>query len=323
MAGNTKKALKSLSSQLFKGNFPYSVGGATENVSKQISIIQNSARTKLGHLMKQLNGSSITQNPDIVDLQSSRPLPRNLMNYWNWYQQLTGMDKIEAAKNHVIFIQNKLFECQDQRRHIAQQVASVTEKLKDIYSELIQTKRNDSKYVQLTILENKKLQEHLKLAEQLELIEGEEKDYFTRLATAIKEYHDCQAINTQQFKYLSILASASLAIFSLIGSIIYNNIRISSMKNLISEAQNSIESNLNDQLLLISKKIDVQEENITAALTSLQINNVSESQISNVPHQDYEVASTHTPYLDMEQIKVTSYYLGVTVCLIYLIRSFS
>lgn len=113
----------------------------------------------------------------------------------------------------------------------------MNDKLKEIYGELVQTRRDDQKYVQLTILENKGLQEQTRIGVQLNQLENEERDHFTQLATAIKEYHDSQAMNAQKYKYLSILASAFLAILSLSGSMIYNNRRIADVRNVIAEAQ--------------------------------------------------------------------------------------
>ena len=127
------------------------------------------------------------------------------------------------AKQQVMSAQDKLFNCQDGRRHLNRQATIINDKLKEVYSELIQTKRDDPKYVQLTIVENKGLQEQARIMSQLNLLDKEEKDHFTQLATAIKEYHDSQTMNAQKYKYLSILASAGLAIISLIGSMIYNN----------------------------------------------------------------------------------------------------
>lgn len=133
---------------------------------------------------------------------------------------------------------------------------TINDKLKEVYSELIQIKRDDPKYVQLTIIENKNLQDQAKIISQLNLLEKEEKDYFTLLATAIKEYHDSQTMNAQKYKYLSILASAILAIISLIGSIIYNNKRIVNIQNIIYEAQQKNENLLRNSFHSLERDIN-------------------------------------------------------------------
>jgi hypothetical protein len=166
-------------------------------------------------------------------------------------------------------VQNTLFECQSQRRILSQQISLINESLKEIYSELIQTKRDNPKYVQLTILENKSLQEQSKITEQLNIIEKQEHDYFAQLATSIKEYHDCQVMNTQKYKYLSILASSFIAIFSITISIIYNNKRISDIKNAINEGELSIQNTFKTEFLKFFnnqanqnvKELNVQELN--------------------------------------------------------------
>lgn len=228
------------------------------------------------------------------------------------------MDKVELAKHHVIVIQDKLFNCQDQRRDLTRQAALTNEKLKEIYGELIQTRRDDPKYVQLTILENKGLQEQTRITGQLTLLEGEERDHFTQLATAIKEYHDSQAMNAQKYKYLSILASALLAIVSLTGSMIYNNKRILDVRNVIADAQNSMETNLNDKFSAVIKRIEEQEKNITSALTIPGLTRVSAVAAENI--LDHNNIDEDLPMPDMEKIKQTGYYLGVAIFTLYILQ---
>lgn len=170
------------------------------------------------------------------------PLPGKIVKWWQWYNQLIGMDSVETARRQVIVLQDKLFECQDNRRILNRELTDITYKLQDIYAELIQTKRDDPKYVQLTIVEHKSLQEQKKIINQLAMSEKEERDNFTQLATAIKDYHVSQNLNAQNYKYLSIIASAALAIVSLIGSMIINNRRILDVRNTIGIAQEKNES---------------------------------------------------------------------------------
>lgn len=170
-------------------------------------------------------------------MEPSTPIPKYLVNWWKWYQQLTGLEDIEVAKRQMIAVQDKLFDCQDRRRELTNEASIVADKLKQVYGELVQTRREDSKYVQLTIIENKGLQEQGKIMSQLKLLEHEERDYFTQLATTIKEYHDSQTMNAQKYKYLSILASAVIAILSLGGSMVYNNKRIADVHKIIAAGQ--------------------------------------------------------------------------------------
>lgn len=175
-------------------------------------------------------------------MEPSTDLPGRIVKWWQWYNQLTGLNAVEAAKRQVIVLQDKLFQYQDNRKILNRELTDVVHKLQAIYAELVQTKRDDPKFVQLTIIENKSLQEQNKILEQLALSEKEERDNFTQLATAIKEYHDSQNLNAQKFKYLSILASAIIAIVSLIGSFILNNKRILDVRNTIKTAEEKNES---------------------------------------------------------------------------------
>lgn len=187
------------------------------------------------------NDITLFQNLNAAQLKPS-PLPTKVVKWMQWYQQLTGMDKVELAKQQVISAQDKLFSCQDGRRRLNSEATLINDKLKEVYSELIQTKRDDPKYVQLTIIENKNLQDQARIISQLNLLEKDEKDHFTMLATAIKEYHDSQTMNAQKYKYISILASAVLAIISLMGSMIYNDRRIINIRNVIQDAQEKNEN---------------------------------------------------------------------------------
>lgn len=190
------------------------------------------------------------------------------------------MDTVEAARRRVIVLQDKLFESQDNRRILNKELTNITYKLQDIYAELVQTKRDDPKYVQLTIVEHKSLQEHKKVINQLELFEKEERDNFTQLATAIKDYHVSQNLNAQKYKYLSIIASAALAIVSLIGSMILNNMRILDIRNTMAVAQKKNESLLQTQTNELS---DIKK--------TLQLFNTKLSQqLANKEHENKENA---------------------------------
>lgn len=237
-------------------------------------------------------GTTIIQDLNAAALQPSSPIPVRLINWWKWYQQLTGLDTVEVAKQHVIRVQDTLFKCQEERRTLNRQSSLLNDKLKEIYAELVQTKRDDSKYVQLTIMENKGLQEEARIRNQLNLLENEERDHFTQLATAIKEYHDSQAMNAQKYKYLSILASALLAILSLTGSMIYNNRRIVDVRNVIAEAQHKNEATFRESFHSLENSSNQKLSEIIETLkktNSLLLNenksssNVSEPMIESNP----------------------------------------
>ncbi|XP_070165496.1 mitochondrial potassium channel [Polyergus mexicanus] len=217
---------------------------ATEKTQNKLSNAQNLAAEKYNIIAKKLSDQAII----IQDLNAKALKPTEeelsgkIVKWWQWYNQLTGLNDVEAAKRQVIVLQDKLFLCQANRRILNKELTDITHKLQELYAELVQTKRDDPKFVHLTIMENKCLQEQTKILNQLSLSEKEERDNFTQLATAIKEYHDSQNLNAQKYKYLSILTSAIIAIISLVGSIILNNRRILDVRNTIQTVQERNES---------------------------------------------------------------------------------
>ncbi|XP_031841642.1 mitochondrial potassium channel [Nomia melanderi] len=252
MAEKFRLLLRNLSNQVIKyqlfNNAKATVNNATVKAHERLNNIQNVVATKYDVITKQVNDNiTLIQNLNASKIEPT-PLPKKFVKWWQWYQQLTGLDAVEMAKHQVIFAQDKLFKCQDERRNLNRQATMINEKLKEVYSELIQTRRDDPKYVQLTILENKSLQDQGRITSELNLLEKEEKDHFTMLTTAIKEYHDSQTMYAQKYKYLSIVASAILAIMSLIGSMIYNNKRIANIRDVIGKGQEKNESILQSTL---------------------------------------------------------------------------
>lgn len=171
-------------------------------------------------------------------------MPHRLVTWWRWYQQLVGLHTVEKCRQQVLLIQDSLYKCQEKRRYFRQESFIVSNKIKEIYDELLRTKRDDPKYVSLTIMENKNLQEQTIITEKLTLLEEEEKDHFVQLTTAIKEYHDAQTMSSHRYKYVSILASVTAAILSLICSMIYNNKRIDDMKIAISKVEENNKSTI-------------------------------------------------------------------------------
>ncbi|XP_071581048.1 uncharacterized protein [Temnothorax nylanderi] len=242
------------------------VKDAAGKAQSKLADAQSIATEKYNIVAKKLNDQAIImQDLNAKALEPSGPLPGKIVKWWQWYNQVTGMDTVEAARTQVIALQNKLFDCQDSRRTLNKELTAITSKLQEIYAELIQTRRDDPKYVQLTMVEHKSLQEQKKVMNQLELSEKDERDNFTQLATAIKDYHVSQNLNAQKYKYLSIIASALLAIVSLIGSMILNNRRIQDVRTTIE----SLNSTVSQQLADIGKK---QENAIASDKQSNQFN---------------------------------------------------
>lgn len=271
MADKFRSLIKTLSNEINKhrifDNATARISSATGKAQEKLNNIQNAVAAKYDVIAKQVNKDiTVIQNLSPSQLEPS-PLPKKVVKWLQWYHQLTGLDTVELAKHQVITAQNQLFKCQDERRCLNREAALINDKLKEVYSELIQTKRDDPKYVQLTIIENKNLQDQARITSKLNLLENEEKEHFTLLATAIKEYHDSQTMNAQKYKYLSILASAILAIISLAGSMIYNNKRIVDIRSSITEAQqktenvlentfHSLENNLNSRFSEILRELE-------------------------------------------------------------------
>lgn len=259
------------------------------------------------------------QDLSVKRLESTTPLPKKVIKWWRWYHQLTGLDAVEAAKQQVIMLQDKLFECQDNRRSLNKHLTDIRLGLQEVYAELVQTKRDDPKYVHLTIIENKKLQEQNKIINRLTLLEKEEKEKFTQLTTAFKEYHDSQNMNAQKYKYLSIIASVIVAIVSLIGSIILNNQRILSVKNAINEAQEKNESlihtNIN-QLYDLQKKFHLFE-------TKFSQNTNKKREINNENDNTSNVLTTSAKYVAHTVILGANYTIrGIYACGSYIIKIF-
>ncbi|XP_015122362.1 uncharacterized protein LOC107044832 [Diachasma alloeum] len=258
MSGQSRRLFEALTSRINRSPLLTSV---VEGAAEKAHNLQSKATEKYDTLVKHVHGNTTTIIQDFhkAALQPSTPIPVKLVNWWKWYQQLTGLEDVEVAKRQVIAIQDKLFHCQDQRRDLMNQARVVADKLKDIYGELVQTKREDPKYVQLTIMENKGLQEQSRVMGQLRLLENEERDHFTQLATAIKEYHDSQSMNAQKYRYLSILASAGIAVLSLGGSMIYNNRRIADVRNVIASGQTKNETLFREYFDSFERSINKQQ----------------------------------------------------------------
>nr|XP_050865607.1 uncharacterized protein LOC127070976 isoform X1 [Vespula vulgaris] len=234
MANNIQKLIKLVNKKLNEYKAFNDVSTKFENVVKKTR----------DRLTNNINNSTIIQQLQNALIEPEKPLPRKLVTVWQWYQQLIGLHTVEKCREQVLLIQDCLYKCQEKRRYFRQEAFVISNKMKEIYDELLRTKRDDPKYVSLTIMENKNLQEQSTITEKLTLLEEEEKDRFVQLTTAIKEYHDAQIMSSQRYKYVSILASVIAAIFSLICSTIYNNKRIDDMKVAMSKVQENNKSTI-------------------------------------------------------------------------------
>ncbi|XP_015182805.1 PREDICTED: uncharacterized protein LOC107069757 isoform X3 [Polistes dominula] len=167
------------------------------NVSAKLESAVANTKDQLANHIKNLN---IIQEFKAVPLQSEKPMPHRLVIWWQWYQQLTGLHSVEKARQQVILLQDLLMKCQEKRRTARQEAFMINNRIKEIYSEMLSTKREDPKYVKLTMEENNSLREQSIITEKLILLEEEEKDNFLYLTTTIKEYHDAQTMYSHKHK---------------------------------------------------------------------------------------------------------------------------
>lgn len=186
-------------------------------------------------LRKQIEKSSTLKQLQTVPLQPQKPIPNKMIHWWEWYQQLIGLNSVEEARQKVIMLQNKLVKSHEMRSNVGQMALLKNNRMREIYDQLLRIRRDDPNYVNLTIEENKNLQEQKLISEQLQLIEREEKDIFMHFTIAINEYQAAQALNAQKFKYLSFLASAIVGLLSLIMSLVYNGRRTKEMNRMLAE----------------------------------------------------------------------------------------
>ncbi|XP_015182803.1 PREDICTED: uncharacterized protein LOC107069757 isoform X1 [Polistes dominula] len=211
------------------------------NVSAKLESAVANTKDQLANHIKNLN---IIQEFKAVPLQSEKPMPHRLVIWWQWYQQLTGLHSVEKARQQVILLQDLLMKCQEKRRTARQEAFMINNRIKEIYSEMLSTKREDPKYVKLTMEENNSLREQSIITEKLILLEEEEKDNFLYLTTTIKEYHDAQTMYSHKHKYVTILATITSAILSIICSLIYQSKRSEDMETILSLLQKNNESNI-------------------------------------------------------------------------------
>ncbi|KAI4500457.1 hypothetical protein M0802_004419 [Mischocyttarus mexicanus] len=233
-------------------------------------------KDQLTNRIKNLN---IIQEFKAIPLKPEKPVPHTLVTWWQWYQQLTGLHSIENARQQVILLQDLLIKCQERRRFTRQEEFMLNNKIKEIYSEMLSTRREDPKYVKLTIEENNCLREQSIITEKLILLDEEEKDNFLQLTTAIKEYHDAQTMNSHRYKYVTILATIISAILSFVCSLIYQSKRSEDMKTFLSCIQNNNQSTIKEGIDYLKQHID---EKFSKNNSSNQINEEPQSSWSNI-----------------------------------------
>ncbi|KAI4482312.1 hypothetical protein M0804_008863 [Polistes exclamans] len=256
------------------------------NVSAKL---ENAVVNTKDQLMNHIQNLNIVQEFQAVPLKSEKPMPHKLVTWWQWYQQLTGLHSVEEARQQVISLQNLLIKCQEKRRCTRQEAFIINQKIKEIYSEMLNTKREDPKYVKLTMEENNSLREQSIITDKLILLEEEEKDNFLHLTTAIKEYHDAQTMNSHKHKYVTILATITSAILSIICSLIYQNKRSEDIKTVVSFMQNNNESYESN----FKKNIDSLKEYFDEKISS----NKSPNQVEKQSQDTWKTYATWSCYV--------------------------
>ncbi|XP_035727535.1 uncharacterized protein LOC118443923 isoform X2 [Vespa mandarinia] len=246
MANNIEKFIKLINKRLHEHkvfNFANSfklrnVRDMYKKVPNVNAIFKNAMKKTRNQVTNSINNSTIIQDLKAIPTEPEKPLPHRLVTWWQWYQQLVGLHTVEKCRQQVVLIQDHLYKCQEKRRYFRKESFIINNKMKEIYDELLRIKRDDPKYVSLTIMENKNLQEQSVITEKLTLLEEEEKDYFVQLTTAIKEYHDAQTMNSQRIDDMRIAIS----------EVQENN------KSVITKCFNSLQLHVDEKLSTVNKE---------------------------------------------------------------------
>lgn len=206
--------------------------------------IRKNANAMIRNITKQRETGIFVKELTTLRLEPFRPLPEALVHWWEWYQHLVGLDTVEETRQKVILLQDKLSKCREARHALRQEAFIINNKAKALNMELLKIKRDNPKYVTLTIMENEALQDLNKNNEQFNLLDKEEKDHFMQLTTAFNQYQDAQSLNAQKYKYLSIFVTIFAALLSVISSSVYHNQRLKEIQVGILDMQEKSESNI-------------------------------------------------------------------------------
>lgn len=214
-------------------------------------------------LSQHIETSSTLQQLKTVPPQPQKPIPKKMIHWWEWYQHLIGLNSVEEARQKVIMLQNELMKSHEMRNNLSQMALLKNNRMREIYDQLLRIRRDDPNYVNLTIEENKNLQEQKLVNERLQLIEREERDFFMHFTIAINEYQAAQALNAQKLKYLSFLASAIVGLLSLIMSIVYNDIRRKEMNRVLAEINEKNEASFKNYYNILKQTLENKVQNTT------------------------------------------------------------
>lgn len=242
---------------------------------------------------------------------------------------MTGLDKVEVSKQHLESLHKKFFEYEDHHKDLVRQMTEMEEKLQCIHSDMFQTNRADPKYLQLSISENKILQDQEKIKEELSLSDKELRDFYSQLATAFSEYHSNVSTSSRNYQYLSIVASAVISIVSITGSIIFYVTRKADLRKAVAEKLIPVETRINESSSALKNEIhsdtnsilnqlENQEKNIISALLKLEAARRVNNSHNNM--SDYSNQPDNFVFLSMDHLKQTAYVSGIAVLTLFVIN---
>ncbi|KAL0280548.1 UNVERIFIED_CONTAM: hypothetical protein PYX00_001808 [Menopon gallinae] len=173
--------------------------------------------------------------PD-VKLQFYNYMNKKVEEILNWYEQFSGLNEVRLAQNKVIEAGEKLAKMQDERKDASRCLMEIQKKIKEIHSELDNTKRGDDRYVTLITEEHKLLKEEQDRQVKFREAENAEREQFHILTNAVKNSHEKERTQAEKTKYWSIIGSVVGTILGIIGTSINNHIKMAELKTLIHES---------------------------------------------------------------------------------------
>nr|CAD7262310.1 unnamed protein product [Timema shepardi]CAD7572576.1 unnamed protein product [Timema californicum] len=146
------------------------------------------------------------------------------------------MDEVRIAQNRVLEAESRFITAQENRRESNKTVSQIQNKLKDLYAELDNTNRGEERYVHLITQEHKLLKEEKRLVAEFQRLEGEERDYFSALSSAVKDSHEKERAQAERTKYWSIIGSVIGTVIGVVGSSINNELKMKEIRKLVTQS---------------------------------------------------------------------------------------
>ncbi|XP_059619841.1 mitochondrial potassium channel-like [Phlebotomus argentipes] len=180
-------------------------------------------------------------------------------------EELSGVKEIRASQDEVIKIQDKLWDTQEERRLLLQNLLELRRNIQTLNNDIHAMEKGNPHYLELVKRQIELMQKEREADNYFQVVDASERNLFTHLTSAVKTSHEKERKQSENSKYFSMMLSMCTAVLGIVGSTVVYHLRNKNQKTLIDRSDR-----IEQEIVELKSKVGVITDLESAVLEAIE-----------------------------------------------------